>query len=91
MFLLCRYISRYLHKVDNAQRALYSSVALSQWLDVRLQAFGVAAVTLVAVIAVLQHQFGSVDPGGESLLCVDLSQGLLFGRSWNVNCTKSAF
>lgn len=34
-----------------------------QWLDIRLQLIGVAVVSGLAAIAVLQHQYGSVDPG----------------------------
>lgn len=34
-----------------------------QWLDIRLQLIGVAVVTGLGVIAVIQHQFNSVDPG----------------------------
>lgn len=34
-----------------------------QWLDIRLQLIGVAVVTGLGVIAVIQHQYNSVDPG----------------------------
>lgn len=34
-----------------------------QWLDIRLQLIGVAVVTGLGVIAVIQHQYKSVDPG----------------------------
>lgn len=34
-----------------------------QWLDIRLQLIGVAVVSGLAAIAVIQHQYGSVDPG----------------------------
>ncbi len=34
-----------------------------QWLDIRLQLIGVAVVTSLGVIAVIQHQYNSVDPG----------------------------
>lgn len=34
-----------------------------QWLDIRLQLIGVAVVSGLSAIAVVQHQYGSVDPG----------------------------
>lgn len=34
-----------------------------QWLQIRLQLLGVAVVTSLAVITVLQHQLSSVDSG----------------------------
>lgn len=34
-----------------------------QWLDIRLQLIGVAVVSGLSTIAVIQHQYGSVDPG----------------------------
>lgn len=34
-----------------------------QWLDIRLQLIGVAVVSGLGVIAVVQHQYSSVDPG----------------------------
>ena len=41
----------------------------SQWLGLFLQFIGVAMVTAVAFIAVLEHHFSTVDPG-ECFLCV---------------------
>ena len=37
--------------------------AVSQWLGIRLQMLGVAMVTGVAFIAVLEHHLNTVDPG----------------------------
>ncbi|XP_064395751.1 ATP-binding cassette sub-family C member 10-like [Halichondria panicea] len=50
-------------RLDLNQRANYSSFAVAQWLGIRLQMLGVAMVTGVALIAVLEHHFNSVDPG----------------------------
>ena len=40
-----------------------SAMVASQWLGLRLQFLGVAMVTGVAFIAVLEHHFSTVDPG----------------------------
>ncbi len=37
--------------------------AVAQWLGIRLQMLGVAMVTGVAFIAVLEHHFNTVNPG----------------------------
>ena len=39
------------------------ALVASQWLGLFLQFIGVAMVTAVALIAVLEHHFGTVDPG----------------------------
>lgn len=41
----------------------FSALVASQWLGLFLQFIGVAMVTAVAFIAVLEHHFGTVDPG----------------------------
>ena len=41
----------------------------SQWLGLFLQFIGVAMVTAVAFIAVLEHHFSTVDPGECFSLC----------------------
>jgi hypothetical protein len=41
-----------------------AGLAASQWLSLHLQMLGVAMVTCVSFIAVLEHHFSSVDPGG---------------------------
>ncbi len=42
---------------------IVAGFAVAQWLGIRLQMLGVAMVTGVALIAVLEHHFNSVDPG----------------------------
>ena len=46
-----------------------SALVASQWLSLFLQFIGVAMVTAVAFIAVLEHHFSTVDPG-ECLVCL---------------------
>ncbi|XP_042370030.1 ATP-binding cassette sub-family C member 10-like, partial [Plectropomus leopardus] len=50
-------------RLEQNQRCLFLSNAASQWLNIRLQLIGVAVVTGLGVIAVVQHQYNSVDPG----------------------------
>lgn len=50
-------------RLEENQRAQYCSKVASQWLNIRLQMIGVAMVTGVAFIAVLEHHFQTVDPG----------------------------
>ncbi|XP_077991202.1 ATP-binding cassette sub-family C member 10-like [Glandiceps talaboti] len=50
-------------KLNTSQRAQFSTLAASQWLAIRLQMIGVAIVTGVAFIAVLEHHLQSVNPG----------------------------
>ncbi|XP_074543333.1 ATP-binding cassette sub-family C member 10 [Halichoeres trimaculatus] len=50
-------------RLEQNQRCLFLSNAAMQWLHIRLQLIGVAVVTGLAVIAVIQHQYKSVDPG----------------------------
>nr|CAD7455644.1 unnamed protein product [Timema tahoe] len=45
------------------QKCQYASQAAGQWLGLRLQFIGVAMITGVGVIAVLQHQFDVANPG----------------------------
>ncbi|XP_071359815.1 ATP-binding cassette sub-family C member 10 isoform X2 [Trachinotus anak] len=71
-------------RVEQNQRCLFLSNAAMQWLDIRLQLIGVAVVTGLAVIAVVQHQFHSVDPGlvglslSYALSITTLLSGLIF-------------
>ena len=44
-----------------------SAMVAAQWLGLRLQFLGVAMVTAVAFIAVLEHHFSTVDPGDVTL------------------------
>ncbi|XP_065830509.1 ATP-binding cassette sub-family C member 10-like [Oscarella lobularis] len=50
-------------KLDINQRANFGEYAASQWLSIRLQMLGVTMVGAVAFIAVLEHQYGTVNPG----------------------------
>ncbi|MEQ2199661.1 Multidrug resistance-associated protein 7, partial [Xenoophorus captivus] len=60
-------------RLEQNQRCLFVSNAAMQWLDIRLQMIGVAVVTGLGVIAVIQHQYSFVDPG---LLGLSLSYAL---------------
>ncbi|XP_068583608.1 LOW QUALITY PROTEIN: ATP-binding cassette sub-family C member 10 [Cebidichthys violaceus] len=50
-------------RLEQNQRCLFLSNAATQWLSIRLQLIGVAVVTGLGVLAVVQHQYDSVDPG----------------------------
>ncbi|XP_041838321.1 ATP-binding cassette sub-family C member 10 isoform X2 [Melanotaenia boesemani] len=50
-------------RLEQNQRCLFLSNAAMQWLDIRLQLIGVAVVTGLGAIAIIQHQYSSVDPG----------------------------
>lgn len=50
-------------RLELNQRCLFLSKAAMQWLDIRLQLIGVAVISGLGVIAVIQHQYSSVDPG----------------------------
>uniref|UniRef100_A0A8C4HSN9 ATP-binding cassette sub-family C member 10 n=1 Tax=Dicentrarchus labrax TaxID=13489 RepID=A0A8C4HSN9_DICLA len=71
-------------RLEQNQRCLFLSNAAMQWLDIRLQMIGVAVVTGLGVIAVIQHQFNSVDPGlvglslSYALSITSLLSGLIF-------------
>lgn len=49
--------------LDLSQRTQFSSAAANQWLSLRLQFIGVALLTGVAIMAVVQHQYDVADPG----------------------------
>lgn len=49
--------------VEANLKCQYASQAAAQWLGLRLQFIGVAMVTGIGLIAVLQHQFDVADPG----------------------------
>ena len=51
-----------------------SGYAVAQWLGIRLQMLGVAMVTGVSFIAVLEHHFNTVDPG---VPCVAIDRNYL--------------
>ncbi|XP_030627919.1 multidrug resistance-associated protein 7 [Chanos chanos] len=71
-------------RLEQNQRCLFISNAAMQWLDIRLQMIGVAVVTVISVIAVIQHQTKSVDPGlvglslSYALSITNLLSGLIF-------------
>ncbi|MBN3297038.1 MRP7 protein, partial [Amia calva] len=71
-------------RLERNQRCLFASNAAMQWLDIRLQLIGVAVVTGIAVIAVIQHQARSIDPGlvglslSYALSVTNLLSGLIF-------------
>uniref|UniRef100_A0A8C8I031 ATP-binding cassette sub-family B member 6 n=1 Tax=Oncorhynchus tshawytscha TaxID=74940 RepID=A0A8C8I031_ONCTS len=50
-------------RLEQNQRCLFLCNAAMQWLDIRLQMIGVVVVTGIGVIAVVQHQFKSINPG----------------------------
>lgn len=61
-----RFEEENVRRLEQNQRCLFLSNAAMQWLDIRLQLIGVAVVTGIAVIAVIQHQYNAVDPGESS-------------------------
>jgi len=50
-------------RLETNQRANFCALVASQWLSLSLQFIGVAMITAVAFIAVLEHHYGTVDPG----------------------------
>ncbi|XP_066936141.1 ATP-binding cassette sub-family C member 10-like isoform X2 [Clytia hemisphaerica] len=58
-----RFISENERKLDFNQRAMYSGVVAQIWLQLRLNFIGVVMVTAVAILAVLEHHYSSVNPG----------------------------
>lgn len=50
-------------KVDANIKAQFASQVASRWLALRLQFIGVAVITGVSFIAVIQHQYDVADPG----------------------------
>lgn len=49
--------------VEENIKAQFSSQAAARWLGLRLQFIGVAMVTGVSFIAVIQHYYDVADPG----------------------------
>lgn len=49
--------------VEANQKTQFASQAAGQWLGLRLQFIGVAMVTGICLIAVVQHQYDVADPG----------------------------
>ncbi|KAL4237303.1 Multidrug resistance-associated protein 7 [Mactra antiquata] len=58
-----RFQKENLDKLDTNQRAQFCAQAVASWLSFRLQMLGVAMVTGIAFIAVLEHHFQTVNPG----------------------------
>ncbi|XP_041696380.2 ATP-binding cassette sub-family C member 10 [Coregonus clupeaformis] len=77
-------------RLEQNQRCLFLSNAAMQWLDIRLQMIGVVVVTGIGVIAVVQHQFKSIDPGlvGLSLSYALSITGLLSGLIFSFTQTE---
>ncbi|XP_061583426.1 ATP-binding cassette sub-family C member 10 [Cololabis saira] len=79
-----RFVEESARRLEQNQRCLFLSNAAMQWLDIRLQLIGVAVVTGLGVIAVVQHQYGVVDPGlvglslSYALSITSLLSGLIF-------------
>uniref|UniRef100_A0A671QBI8 Multidrug resistance-associated protein 7-like n=1 Tax=Sinocyclocheilus anshuiensis TaxID=1608454 RepID=A0A671QBI8_9TELE len=71
-------------RLEQNQRCLFNSNAAMQWLDIGLQMIGVTVVTGISVIAVIQHQLKSIDPGlvglslSYALSITNLLSGLIF-------------
>ncbi|XP_076239385.1 ATP-binding cassette sub-family C member 10 [Calliopsis andreniformis] len=67
--------------LEISQKTQFASIAVSQWLALRLQLIGVALLTGVCVIAVLQHQYNTADPGLTGLVITYILSitGLLSG------------
>ncbi|KAK3750705.1 hypothetical protein QZH41_005748 [Actinostola sp. cb2023] len=63
LVLIYYYIQNYYRRTSRTTTVEPQAMAAAQWLNLRLQFLGVAMVTGVAFIAVLEHHFGTVDPG----------------------------
>ena len=50
-------------RLQQNQRAQFGGLAASQWLAMRLQMIGVVMVTGVAAVAVIEHNYSTVDAG----------------------------
>ncbi|NXQ63375.1 MRP7 protein, partial [Anthoscopus minutus] len=50
-------------RLEQNQRCLFASNTVMEWLDIRLQMIGVAMVTAIAGIAIIQHQKQLGNPG----------------------------
>ncbi|KFP45114.1 Multidrug resistance-associated protein 7 [Chlamydotis macqueenii] len=70
-------------RLEENQRCLFASNTAVQWLDIRLQMIGVAVVTAIAGIAIIQHQKQLGNPGlvglalSYALSVTDLLSGLI--------------
>jgi len=59
-------------RLEQNQRAQFSSAAASQWLAMRLQLIGVVMVTGVATVAVVEHTYSTVDAGTQAYYSIHL-------------------
>lgn len=77
-------------RLELNQRCRFLSTAAMQWLNIRLQLIGVAVVSSLGAIAVVQHQYTSVDPGlvGLSLSYALSITALLAGLIYNFTQTE---
>ncbi|XP_061536277.1 ATP-binding cassette sub-family C member 10 isoform X4 [Phycodurus eques] len=79
-----RFEEESMRRLEVNQRCLFLSNVATQWLDIRLQLIGVAVVTALAAVAVVQHSFNVVDPGlvglslSYALSITSLLSGLIF-------------
>ncbi|NXD91713.1 MRP7 protein, partial [Chaetorhynchus papuensis] len=70
-------------RLERNQRCLFASNTVMEWLDIRLQMIGVAVVTAIAGIAIIQHQKKLGNPGlvglalSYSLSVTNLLSGLI--------------
>ncbi|KFU84875.1 Multidrug resistance-associated protein 7 [Chaetura pelagica] len=71
-------------RLERNQRCLFASNTAMQWLDIRLQMIGVAVVTAIAGVALIQHQKQLGNPGlvglalSYALSLTNLVSGLIF-------------
>ncbi|CAL8080361.1 unnamed protein product [Orchesella dallaii] len=49
--------------LESSQKCQYSTQAVSQWLSFRLQMVGLIVISGVGLLGILQHHFGTADPG----------------------------
>ncbi|OCT79575.1 ATP-binding cassette sub-family C member 10 [Xenopus laevis] len=58
-----RFEAECLSRLEVNQRCMFASNSAVQWLDIRLQMIGVIVVAAISIIAIIQHQKKSGDPG----------------------------
>lgn len=77
-------------RLEVNQRCVFLGNAAMQWLDIRLQMIGVVVVTVIGMVAVIQHQYRSIDPGlvGLSLSYALSITGLLSGLIFSFTQTE---
>ncbi|GFQ88375.1 multidrug resistance-associated protein 7 [Trichonephila clavata] len=80
MSVVNRFLKENMERIDSNLRACLSITAASQWLNLRLQFIGVIIVTAVAVVALLQREYSTVDPAGP-VLSIQVCRDLITRRS----------